>query len=320
MKKALLRVPAVLCAAVLSMMGATVASASDTDCDYISTAPTVRVITNMPNADTIRDYITCPDSVSAFTVTSINGTDCADFDKLCESFGVSSLEELITLFNCELELTANSGSLSCTDTDIADDEEKSDYDKEASTDSEDIPADSEENSTDTATDSEAEDVTADSEPEFADSDTAADSPDTDTAADAETDSESEEQDYTVSEYELEVVSLVNEIRAQYGLSELALNTELSYVARLKSQDMHDNNYFSHTSPTYGSPFEMMTTFGISYRSAGENIAMGQTTPEAVVNAWMNSEGHRANILSASYTQIGVGYVADGSYWTQMFIG
>ena len=84
--------------------------------------------------------------------------------------------------------------------------------------------------------------------------------------------------------------------------------------------MKENHYFNHTSPVYGSPFDMMKTFGISYRTAGENIAMGQRTPEEVVNAWMNSEGHRANILNASFTQIGMGYVAEGNYWTQMFIG
>lgn len=121
-------------------------------------------------------------------------------------------------------------------------------------------------------------------------------------------------------FEEQVAVLVNEQRAAYGLAPLVLSEELSNVARAKSQDMHDNHYFSHTSPTYGSPFQMMTSFGISYRSAGENIAMGYSTPEAVMNAWMNSQGHRANILSASYTQIGVGYVADGNYWTQEFIG
>lgn len=84
--------------------------------------------------------------------------------------------------------------------------------------------------------------------------------------------------------------------------------------------MKDNNYFSHTSPTYGTPFEMMRSLGISYSSAAENIAMGQSTPQAVVDAWMNSEGHRANILNANFTQIGVGYVANGNYWTQWFIG
>ncbi len=109
-------------------------------------------------------------------------------------------------------------------------------------------------------------------------------------------------------------------RAKNGLKPLTSDWELSRVARYKSQDMKDNKYFSHTSPVYGSPFQMMKSFGISYRSAGENIARGQTTPKAVVNAWMNSQGHRANILNSSYTHIGVGYVAEGHYWTQMFIG
>ena len=129
-----------------------------------------------------------------------------------------------------------------------------------------------------------------------------------------------EEDAAVTQYEQEVIRLVNEIRAQNGLSALPYNWELSRVARYKSQDMVDNRYFSHTSPTYGTPFQMIRSFGLSYRSAGENIAYGQRTPQAVVNAWMNSSGHRANILSSSYTQIGVGYVANGHYWTQMFIG
>ncbi len=127
-------------------------------------------------------------------------------------------------------------------------------------------------------------------------------------------------DSSVLSYEKEVVRLVNEIRVQNGLKELTYNWELSRVARYKSQDMKDNRYFSHTSPVYGTPFQMMKDFGITYRSAGENIARGQRSPQAVVNAWMNSSGHRANILSTSFTQIGVGYVADGNYWTQMFIG
>lgn len=126
-------------------------------------------------------------------------------------------------------------------------------------------------------------------------------------------------DSSVVAYEKEVVRLVNEIRVKNGLRELTYDWELSRVARIKSQDMRDNRYFSHTSPTYGSPFNMMRSFGIKYRSAGENIARGQATPSAVVNAWMNSSGHRANILSPSFTHIGVGYAADGKYWTQMFI-
>ena len=129
-----------------------------------------------------------------------------------------------------------------------------------------------------------------------------------------------QEDASVREFEQEVVRLVNEHRAKNGLQPLTENWELSRVARYKSQDMVDNRYFSHTSPTYGTPFQMIRAFGLSYRTAGENIAYGQKTPQAVVNAWMNSSGHRANILNASYTQIGVGYVAKGHYWTQLFIG
>lgn len=125
---------------------------------------------------------------------------------------------------------------------------------------------------------------------------------------------------SVTAFENEVIRLVNEIRVQNGLQALSADWELSRVARYKSQDMVDNRYFSHTSPTYGTPFQMIRAFGLSYRSAGENIAYGYAAPQAVVNAWMNSSGHRANILNASYTRIGVGYVSAGHYWTQMFIG
>jgi uncharacterized YkwD family protein/spore coat assembly protein SafA len=122
--------------------------------------------------------------------------------------------------------------------------------------------------------------------------------------------------------EHQVIQLTNQERAKYGLSALKPHWELSRVARYKSNDMRDKNYFSHTSPTYGSPFTMIKNFGISYRAAGENIAMGQTSAQAVVQAWMNSPGHRKNILSQNYTHIGVGYAKGGSgqhYWTQMFI-
>ena len=124
---------------------------------------------------------------------------------------------------------------------------------------------------------------------------------------------------SVTSFESEVVRLVNDIRVKNGLKALTQDWQLSRVARYKSQDMRNLGYFSHTSPTYGSPFEMMQSFGIKYRTAGENIAKGYSSPEAVVNAWMNSTGHRANILNSSYTHIGVGYVASGNYWTQMFI-
>ena len=128
------------------------------------------------------------------------------------------------------------------------------------------------------------------------------------------------EDDSVTSFENEVIRLVNEIRKENGLKPLTADWELSRVARYKSRDMKENNYFSHTSPIYGSPFEMIKNFGLLYRTAGENIAKGQRTPEAVVNGWMNSSGHRANILNSSYTKIGVGYEPSGNYWTQMFIG
>ena len=127
-------------------------------------------------------------------------------------------------------------------------------------------------------------------------------------------------DSQVIAFENEVVRLVNDIHRQNGLNPLPANWEFSRVARYKSQYMREKGYFSHTSPTYGTPFQMIKAFGLTYRSAGENIARGYSTPQAVVNGWMNSSGHRANILNASYTQIGVGYVAQGHYWTQLFIG
>ena len=129
----------------------------------------------------------------------------------------------------------------------------------------------------------------------------------------------EESKGSLSEFEQRVVELTNAERAKQGLPALKVDAELSKVARIKSEDMQKNNYFDHNSPTYGSPFDMMKKFGISYKSAGENIAQGQRTPEEVVQAWMNSEGHRANILNSGYTHIGVGYVESGNYWTQQFI-
>lgn len=122
--------------------------------------------------------------------------------------------------------------------------------------------------------------------------------------------------------ENEVIRLVNVERTKRGLQPLKANWELSRVARLKSQDMANKGYFSHQSPTYGSPFNMMENFGIRFSSAGENIAYGQKTPAQVMTAWMNSPGHRANILSPSYTEIGVGLARNKNgvpYWTQMFI-
>lgn len=126
----------------------------------------------------------------------------------------------------------------------------------------------------------------------------------------------------VKAIEDKVIKLANQERSKNGLPPLTKNWELSRVARYKSTDMRDKNYFSHTSPTFGSPFRMMEDFGIRYTAAGENIAYGQRTPQEVMNGWMNSPGHRSNILGASFDQIGVGVskAKNGTYyWTQMFM-
>lgn len=126
----------------------------------------------------------------------------------------------------------------------------------------------------------------------------------------------------VKNLENEVIRLVNVQRSNNGLAPLTANWQLSRMARVKSQDMINKNYFSHQSPTYGSPFDMMKAFGFKFYAAGENIAYGQPTPQAVMNAWMNSSGHRANILNPNYNQIGVGAAKTSSgviYWTQEFI-
>lgn len=120
-----------------------------------------------------------------------------------------------------------------------------------------------------------------------------------------------------SSYADQVVALVNQERAKAGLKPLAVDKSLAAMALDKAKDMYSNHYFDHTSPTYGSPFTMMKSYGISFTYAGENIAMGQKTPQEVMNAWMNSPGHKQNILSPNYTKIGVGYY--NSEWVQEFI-
>ncbi|MHA0858390.1 CAP domain-containing protein [Paenibacillus sp. CMAA1364] len=116
----------------------------------------------------------------------------------------------------------------------------------------------------------------------------------------------------------QVLDLVNQERSKAGLSALSMNDQLANMALVKAQDMYDNNYFDHNSPTHGSPFDMMKEFGITYSYAGENIAKGQTTPAQVMKDWMNSTGHKANILSNNFTQIGVGYYNNA--WVQEFKG
>lgn len=128
-----------------------------------------------------------------------------------------------------------------------------------------------------------------------------------------------EKNQQVQNIEAEVVRLVNVQRSNNGLKALTSNWELQRVAQYKARDLTDRNYFSHNSPTYGSPFDMIKSFGIHYSYAGENIAKGQRTAQEVMNAWMNSQGHRANILNSNYTQIGVGYDSRSNSWVQMFI-
>lgn len=122
--------------------------------------------------------------------------------------------------------------------------------------------------------------------------------------------------------EKEVFDLINKQRTNNGLKALTIDSEVQRVARIKAQDMVDNNYFSHTSPTYGSPFDMLKSFKISYKTAGENIA-GNSSNSAAVNAWMNSSGHKANILNSGFNYTGIGVVSSPKYgkmYVQMFIG
>lgn len=121
---------------------------------------------------------------------------------------------------------------------------------------------------------------------------------------------------STSAFAQQVVALVNQERAKAGLSALTSDALLTKVAAAKAKDMHDNNYFSHNSPTYGSPFDMMRSFGVSYSYAGENIAKGQRSPQEVMTAWMNSAGHKANILGANFKKIGVAYY--NGEWVQEF--
>ncbi|ATW26027.1 CAP domain-containing protein [Candidatus Formimonas warabiya] len=122
--------------------------------------------------------------------------------------------------------------------------------------------------------------------------------------------------------EQKMVDLVNAERTAAGLPALEVDMRLVKTARMKSQDMIDNNYFDHNSPTYGSPFDLMKSQGITYRTAGENLA-GNSSVDGAHKGLMNSSGHRANILNKNYTHIGIGIIDGGPYgkmFTQHFIG
>lgn len=129
-------------------------------------------------------------------------------------------------------------------------------------------------------------------------------------------------DAPLTAMEKQMVDLVNQERVSRGLAALQVDMRLVKVARMKSMDMIKNNYFGHTSPVYGSPFDMMKAQGITYKTAGENLA-GAPTVERAHTGLMNSEGHRANILKPAYTKIGIGIIKGGPYGlmlTQEFIG
>jgi uncharacterized YkwD family protein len=122
---------------------------------------------------------------------------------------------------------------------------------------------------------------------------------------------------TQSAFATQVFNLVNQERSKAGLNTLTINSPLSAMALVKAKDMYNNNYFDHNSPSYGSPFDMMKSFGIQFTYAGENIAKGQRSPQEVMTAWMNSPGHRQNILNSHFTKIGVAYY--NGEWVQEFI-
>jgi uncharacterized YkwD family protein len=115
----------------------------------------------------------------------------------------------------------------------------------------------------------------------------------------------------------QVINLVNQERAKAGLQALSSDSALTGMALEKAKDMYNSNYFDHNSPKYGSPFNMMNSFGIRYSYAGENIAKGQRSPQEVMNSWMNSAGHRQNILNPNFTKIGVAFF--NGEWVQEFI-
>ncbi|MNS30155.1 Cysteine-rich secretory protein family protein [compost metagenome] len=134
---------------------------------------------------------------------------------------------------------------------------------------------------------------------------------------AQTNTNTTQASNSQSAYADQVVSLVNQERAKVGAKPLAADKALAAMALDKAKDMYSKGYFDHTSPTYGSPFDMMNSYGIHYTYAGENIAKGQKNPAEVMTAWMNSPGHKQNILSPNYTKIGVAYY--NGEWVQEFI-
>ncbi|WP_226581821.1 CAP domain-containing protein [Halobacillus litoralis] len=143
-------------------------------------------------------------------------------------------------------------------------------------------------------------------------------PDQDQAQKQQTNKQTSDQAAS-GDFQKKVIELTNKAREKNGLKPLKNSADVEEVAQVKSEDMAKNDYFSHTSPNYGSPFDMLKEFGVDYTTAAENIAAGQQSPQSVVDGWLNSSGHRKNIMNKNVTHIGVGYSSDGNYWVQMFI-
>lgn len=157
------------------------------------------------------------------------------------------------------------------------------------------------------------DETPDDTPQLPDNSRPEETPDHGTEQQPEDDTGSMQGDFAS-----QVVALVNAERAKHGLSALKVDAKVQQAALVRAKETAQS--FSHTRPNGSSFSTALTEAGVSYRRAGENIAYGQSTPQQVMNAWMNSSGHRANILNENFTTIGVGYtVINGTaYWAQMF--
>lgn len=155
--------------------------------------------------------------------------------------------------------------------------------------------------------------TPDNAPQLPDDNRPEQTPDTTPEQTPEEDNGSSQGDYAS-----QVVALVNAERAKYGLSALKVDSRVQQAAQVRAAETVQS--FSHTRPNGSSFSTALTEAGVSYTRSGENIAYGQSTPQQVVQAWMNSSGHRANILNESFTTIGVGYTVSGgtAYWAQLF--
>lgn len=162
-------------------------------------------------------------------------------------------------------------------------------------------------------DAEQPDETPDNTPQLPDNNHPEQVPDNTPEQTPEEDSGSSQGDYAS-----QVVALVNAERAKYGLSALKVDSRVQQAAQVRAAETVQS--FSHTRPNGSSFSTALTEAGVSYTRSGENIAYGQSTPQQVVQAWMNSSGHRANILNESFTTIGVGYTVSGgtAYWAQLF--